>query len=114
MIKKWNQFILEFIENSDSLIDAKMQELKDLIESVSDGQNLIYEWENKNDHELIVNFTNNELSIRYEFKVDEMVVNKIVGDVVDFSECVSSIDEGLEIIEKDIHMILNINERRRW
>ena len=47
MIKKWGQFIREFVENSDSIIDAKMQELKDLVDGVSDGQNFIYEWQNK-------------------------------------------------------------------
>ena len=70
MIKKYNQFIREFVEDSNSIVDAKMQELNDLINSISDGepsQNLIYEWENKNDHALVVNFTNNDVSIRYEF-----------------------------------------------
>jgi hypothetical protein len=43
----------EFIENSDNIIDAKMSEIRDLIEGISDeGHNLIYEWENKDNHEL--------------------------------------------------------------
>jgi len=114
MIKKWNQFIREFVEDSNSIVDAKMQELNDLINSISDGeptQNLIYEWENKNDHELVVNFTNKDVSIRYEFDIDDLYITKFAGETVDFEQPVGSIDEGLDIIEKDIQMILNISEK---
>ena len=65
----------EFIENSDNVIDAKMQELKDLIDGLSDNS-IIYEWENKSDHEVVVNFTKDDLSIRYEFDIDQMYVAK--------------------------------------
>ena len=81
MIKKWNQFIREFVENSNSVVDAKMQELSDLINSISDNdpnQNLIYEWENKNDHELIINFNDDNVSIRYEFDIDDLYLTKII------------------------------------
>lgn len=108
MIKKWNQFIREFIENSDNMIDIKMQEIRNLIDGVSDGQNIVYEWENKEDHQLLVNFTKDDLSIRYEFDIDDLMVTKIVGDTVDFSNSVSSISDGLVTIEKDIHMVLSI------
>lgn len=100
----------EFIENHDNVIDAKMQELKDLIDGMSDNS-IVYEWENKSDHEIIVNFTTNDLSIRYEFDIDEMYVAKFAGDVCDFQTPVESIDEGLEIIEKDVQGILGISER---
>ena len=99
----------EFIENSDNVIDAKMQELKDLIDGLSDDS-IIYEWENKNDHEIIVNFTKGGLSIRYEFDIDQMYVAKFVGNDTDFQNYVESIDEGLDIIEKDIQGILGISE----
>lgn len=108
MIKKWNQFIREFIENSDNMIDIKMQEIRNLIDGVSDGQNIVYEWENKEDHQLLVNFTKDDLSIRYEFDIDDLMVTKIVGDTVDFSNSVPSISDGLVTIEKDIHMVLSI------
>ena len=114
MIKKWDQFIREFVENSENIINSKMQELKDIIDNVSDGQNLIYEWENKDDHELLINFTTGELSIRYEFDIDEMFVTKVVGDSVDFTQSVKSITDGLVIIEKDIRLVLGINESGQW
>jgi hypothetical protein len=100
----------EFIENHDNVIDVKMQELKDLIDGMSDNS-IVYEWENKSDHEIIVNFTTEELSIRYEFDIDEMYVAKFAGDVCDFQTQVESIDEGLDIIEKDVQAILGISER---
>ena len=122
MIKKWNRYILEFVDNSNSLIDAKMQEISDLVNSISQGQaqaqdqsissSLIYEWENKNDHDLIVNFTKDDLVIKYEFSIDNLYVTKYAGDTIDFEKSVNSIDEGLDIIEKDIQFILDISEKK--
>lgn len=100
----------EFIENSDNIIDIKMQELKDLIDSLSDDA-IIYQWENKSDHEVVINFSYNDLSIRYEFDIDQMFVVKFVGDTTDFQTDVESIDEGLDVIEKDIQGILGISEK---
>jgi hypothetical protein len=99
----------EFIENSDNIIDAKMSEIKDLINGVG-GDNLLYEWENKDNHELIINFTYNGLVIRYEFDIDDMKISKIVDNKIDFTEIVESIDEGLDIIEEDVYMILGVSE----
>ena len=112
MIKKWNEFIREFIE-APSAIDSKMQELKDLVDGISHGENLIYEWENKEDHQLYVNFSVGELSVRYEFDIDDLIVTKIVGGEVDFAEKVDSVDEGLDAIEKDMHLILGISEKAK-
>ncbi len=112
MIKSWSQFIREFVENSFNVIDAKMAELKDLISNVSDD-NILYEWENKNDHELVVSFTVNDLSIKYDFDIDDLNLTKTAGDKIDFRTSVESIEEGLDIIEEDIHSILGIDEGRR-
>ena len=108
---KYLKVFEEFIENSDNVIDAKMQELKDLIDGLSDN-GIIYEWENKSEHEIVVNFTKYDLSIKYEFDIDQMYVAKFVGETTDFQTYVESIDEGLEIIEKDIQGILGISERK--
>jgi hypothetical protein len=112
MIKKWNEFIREFVE-SESFIDAKMQELKDLVDGATDGNNIIYEWENKDDHELTVTFSTGDLSIRYDFDIDDLHVTKTAGNNIDFQTSVESIDSGLEIIEKDIQSILGISEARK-
>lgn len=111
MIKSWIEFIKEeFIENSDSVIDAKMEELNDLVSNISDGNNIMYQWENKNNNQLVVNFLFNDLSIRYEFDIDNLKIIKVVDESVDFSKTVSSIDEALDIVEKDIHNVLGISE----
>ncbi len=111
MIKSWSQFIKEFV-NSENYIDTKMQEIKDLVDGISD-KNIIYEWQNKNDHQLTISFSTSTLSLKYEFDIDELKVMKIAGDVVDFETEVESIDEGIDIIEKDIQSILGISERIR-
>ena len=111
MIKKYIQFIREFVQNSNSIIDTKMQELKDLVDGVSEGQNFIYEWQNKEDHQLSISFSTSDLSVKYEFDIDELVVSKFVGETTDFTEEVTSIDDGLDIIEKDIQLILGISEK---
>ncbi len=100
----------EFVETGNRLVNAKMSELKDLIQSSSGGHNVVYEWKNENDHELVINFIYDGLSIQYEFDLDDFSLFKIVNGVVEFNELVNSIDEGLDIIEKDIYNILNINE----
>ncbi len=113
MIKHFNQFIREFVEG-DNYIDAKMQELKDLINGATEGQNIIYEWENKNDHQLVVSFSTNDLSIKYDFDIDDLYLTKTAGENIDFSTSVESIDEGLDIIEKDIYSILDISENKKY
>ena len=109
-IRNFNDFIREFVE-SDSYIDAKMQEIKDLVDGVTNGNNINYEWENKSDHELIVSFSTDDLSIKYDFDIDDLYLVKTAGDKIDFQTPVESIDEGLDMIEKDIQSILGISER---
>jgi hypothetical protein len=112
MIKKWREFIKEFFKDSmHDIIDAKMNELKDLVDGVSDGQNILYEWENKNDHQLIINFTIDENSVRYEFDIDNMSLVKIVNSDIKFQIHIKTIDEGFDFIEKDINSIIGINEK---
>lgn len=107
---KYLKSIREFVETGDGLINAKMHELKDLVSNISDGQNIIYEWQNEDDHRLSVNFSTGNMSIKYEFDIDKLHIVKIAGDTMDFETDVESIDEGLEIIERDIQMILGISE----
>ena len=111
MIKNWKQFIKESVTNPDSYLDMRMQEIKDLLDNSENSEALIYEWENKNDHELYVNFSANGMNVRYEFDIDDMQVTKIANDVHDFTEEVESMEAGVEMIEQDIHSILGISER---
>lgn len=113
MIKNWNQFIKENVTNPDSYLDMRMQEIKDLLDSNENSETLIYEWENKDDHELYVNFSANGMNVRYEFDIDDMRVTKIANDVHDFTEEVESLEAGVEMIEQDIHSILGISEKAK-
>lgn len=109
MIKNWSQFIREFINTSDSIIDARMQELKDLVDNITD-ESIVYEWENMDDHELTVSFSKGALSVKYDFDIDDLQITKTAGETIDFQTSVESIEEGLEIIEKDIQSIIGISE----
>ena len=110
MMKKWNEFIREFVE-SDGYIDARMQELKDLLDGISTDENsILYEWENEDDHHLTVSFSSGELSVRYDFDIDDLHLTKTAGESIDFQSPVESIDEGIEMIEQDIKSILDIEE----
>ena len=104
MIKNWNQFINENVTNPDSYLDMRMQEIKDLLDNTENSETLIYEWENKDDHELFINFSANGMNIRYEFDIDDMKVTKIANDVLDYEEQVESMEAGVEMIEKDIRV----------
>jgi len=110
MIKKWNQFLLEFVE-SGGYIDARMQEIKDLLDGISSDENsIVYEWENKDDHRVIVSFSTGDLSASYDFDIDDLMLVKTAGESVDFETPVESIEEGIERIESDIKSILSIEE----
>ena len=115
-LKTWMEFNEAFIDNSESLIDVKMTELNELLRSISGENNetFIYEWENKDDHQLNVTFEWKGTSIKYEFDVDQLYISKYAGNNLDFQKDVESIDEGLDIIEKDIHLIVGISEKFRY
>lgn len=40
-----------------------MQEIKDMIGTIENGTSLIYDWENKNDHELYINFSKDAILV---------------------------------------------------
>lgn len=97
-----------------SNIDGKMQELSDLISQYSDGSDITYQWESKTDEGLIINFLYDDKSIRYEFDIDDLILTKIIDEEIEFREDLNSIEEGLDIIEKDIYLSLGIAESKRY
>jgi hypothetical protein len=111
MIKKYLNFINES-KDSDN-INAKMQELSDLLKNSTNGSDLMYQWEGDNDNELIVNFVIDDNPIRFEFEIDDLFMMKIVGNKIDFSKKVSSVDEGLSMIEKEIQQLIGVMEDRK-
>jgi hypothetical protein len=71
----------------------------------------MYHWENKNDEAIVITFQFNGVALKYDFDVDEGVLTKTSDDEIEFEEMVESEEEGLEMIEKDIQMMLGISER---
>lgn len=107
----------EFIENHDNVIDAKMQELEDLISNLRNSESkFMYNWDNQEGECLVVNFTVEGVPYRYEldlkintpYVVKKFVDNELLfedeleGDTPEDKEAL-----GLEIIEKDILNLIN-------
>jgi hypothetical protein len=103
---------LEFIK-SESYIGSKLEELEDMVKSFTEGKDLMYHWENKNDEAIVITFQFDGVSLKYDFNVEEGVLTKTSDDEVEFEEMVESVEEGLDIIEKDIQMMLGISEKRK-
>lgn len=129
MIKKWNEYIKEDLDGGTDYISAKLDELKDLVSNISQAQsdgtsfNLVYNWKNNIDEGIVVEFTKNDMFIKYELvkkkeqpveagqKVKYLfIVKKTVNGVEQVTDF-ETIDSGLEFIDKDIKLILGINER---
>lgn len=103
MIHNWEKYILlEYNEQSELLINAKIQELKELIGSLNSTNRIIYEIENKDDHEVIFVFTLDDDTIKYELKIDDLMIIKSVGSNLEFNKDLKSWEEGFEIIENDL------------
>lgn len=131
MIKKWNEYIKEDLDGGTDYISAKLDELKDLVSNISQAQsdgtsfNLVYNWKNNIDEGIVVEFTKNDMFIKYELvkkkeqpvepgeKVKYLfIVKKLVNDIEQVTDF-ETIDEGLDFIDKDIKLVLGINESKR-
>lgn len=99
----------EFI-SSDSYLDAKLTELEEMVKSFTDGKDLMYHWENKNDESVVITFQFDGVALKYDFDIDEGYLTKTTDDQIEFEEMVESTEEGLEIIEKDIQLMFGISE----
>lgn len=105
------KMFLEFVQNYESsYVDEKLTELEELVMSFSDGKDLMYEWKNKDDHNIIITYQINGESFKYELDVDSGFLSKYENDSVVLEEMFDSIEEGLDMIEKDIQMQLGITE----
>lgn len=109
MIKKFDTFIKES-KNQSSVIDEKMSELSDLIKNSTNETDFMYQWEDEEEMELVINFVIDSSSYRFEFDIDDLFLIKIVGNKIDYTKKVSSIEDGLDMIEKDIQKITGIEE----
>lgn len=109
MIKKFDTFIKES-KNQSSVIDEKMSELSDLIKNSTNETDFMYQWEDEEEMELVINFVIDKSSYRFEFDIDDLFLIKIIGNKIDYTKKVSSIEDGLDMIEKNIQEITGIEE----
>lgn len=108
---KFIKLIKEFKENN--LIEAKMSELKDIISNISDEE-ILYEWENKFDHQLFITFSHKDNYYKYELDINDLFLKKYNNDNLIYDKTLSSLEDGLDIIYKEIlKLIEDINEERR-
>ena len=129
MIKKWNEYIKEDLDGGSDYIRAKLDELKDLVSNIGQAQNdgnsynLVYNWKNNIDEGVVVEFTKGDMFIKYELikkkeqpvepgqKVKYLfIVKKLVNDIEQITD-IETIESGLNFIDKDIKLVLGINER---
>jgi hypothetical protein len=103
------QKFLEFVQE-DSYIDAKLEELEDLVSSFTEGKDLMYEWENKNDHQVIITYQVNGDSTKFEMDLDSNSIVKTQNDKVVLQEEIDSVESALDMIEKEIQSDLGIYE----
>lgn len=105
-IRKFYEFV-----NHDSYIDVKLTELEEMVKSFTEGKDLMYHWENKNDEAVVITFQFDGVAVKYDFDIDEGILTKTSDEQIEFEEMVEDSEEGLDIIEKDIQMVFGISER---
>lgn len=110
MIKKWLDFIKEDnkVEYSIDYIDIKLNKLKELIDSFSKGHTILYEWKNEDNHEIIINFSYDDISCKYEIDIDNNMIIKVINNKVENIKY-NNIEEAMDIIEKEISSILSVS-----
>lgn len=112
MIKSWLEFIKDNIELGSSL-EYKMEEINRVISDASNGENISYNWQNKDNNRLIINFIFKENPIGYDLNFINKELKKFLNNEEIFSITVKSENEGIEIIKRDILSLINLNEKKR-
>ena len=112
-ILEFDNFELEEF-NPKSIIDTKMEELTELIKSVS-SEKFIYEYSEEDEHILNIVFTydEDEEPIKYIFDIKELELSKYQGDDIAFEEKLHDLEEGLSIIEEDVYMLHGVTEKKK-
>jgi len=107
----------EFRDFNLGFIDSKMEELSDL---VSDYSNIVFEYNIESEDSqglLIVKLKATDASVEIHWKIDldtpHITLIEIDGDESNetYISDLSSIEEGLDVIEKQIYKIFEISER---
>jgi hypothetical protein len=87
-------------------------DLKELIDSFTEGHTILYEWQNKDNHQVVINFSYDDISSKYEIDFDNGLIVKVVNSEVE-NISFDTTEEALDIVEKEIHSVLSISESRK-
>jgi hypothetical protein len=99
--------------SKSNYVSTKVEELTDLVFNFSPSNNLIYQWKDDSNNHLIVILNTEDMSIKYEFDIENMLLIKTTdGDIIEYNT--TSVDDGFDYIEKDIYKIIGISERLRF
>ena len=131
-IKKFNSFKINELKSNDiniSYITSKMEELKDIVSTQSenlleysfdskidifdeDDVNLETSIESESEDILKINLYLTEEEIIYEIDLENLKLTKIENEEeVQYEHNLLDIDEGLDIIEKEIYQYLGVSEK---
>jgi hypothetical protein len=100
-IKLFREFV-EILGFEPPGIDDKMQKIENMVAEISNGTDIIYRWENRDNHELIVNFIYYGNPIRYEFDLDNLTLDKYIDDELEYTKTPPDIEGGISMIKRDI------------
>jgi len=100
---KFIKLIKEFKEND--LIESKMSELEDIISNITDNE-VLYEWENKFDHQLFITFSYDDNHIKYELNVNDLFLKKFNNENLIYDKTLFTLEDGLDIIYKEVTKIV--------
>jgi hypothetical protein len=104
----------ESYRSNSNFIESKLEELTDLVGSFESSH---FDWLVQNEKiEAEIEIDSQEVAIKWEIDLSQMIIEESTShrgceDV--WFEKILSIDEGLDIIEKEIHYWLDISESRK-
>lgn len=103
MIKNWNDYIKESNLNSNE---------SDIKKLLTDEYNLVLNWENLNDLEILIFFKLNAREIEYDFDINgSEIIKKIDDKEVNIINDVADKDSGLLWIKNDILREIKLEEK---
>lgn len=106
------KLFLEFVENSYNIIDATLNELKDLVDGITgNGREIMYHWEKNGDIGVVIVLSIGDVEKKWDYDVDQGIIEVSAGEWMDQIR-VKTVDEGLDYIVRDVHNLLGVDEAK--
>lgn len=104
-IKKFYEFVQGDGFVASDYVEARLSEIRDLVSKRVQGE-FVYTWKTEDDHHVVLTFVWDEVSVKYDFDVDDLFVEKTSGEIVDFKKKVDSLQHAMELIEQDLMLMM--------